>query len=129
LDLTAERAALKEALNIEVSLESYVLGLICTIDMISTILLVRSGKAIEANPVLMPFMAHGIGCFFVAKTMLFVVPLFSLELFRNKRPLFVRKMLRVCIAAYLVSYCIGVMHVNQARHAPPTQIASRADAP
>ncbi len=129
LDLTQERADLRDALNIKVSRESYILGAICMLDMFSTILLVRSGRAIEANPVLIPFMVHGIGCFFVAKTMLFVVPLFALELLRNKRPLFVKKMLRVGIAAYLLSYCIGVVHVNQANHAQRTQIASSSDSP
>jgi hypothetical protein len=98
--------------------------------MMSTIWLVRAGKAIEANPILVPFMQHGIGTFFVAKSMLFIIPLFSLELLRAKRPLFVRKMLRVGIAAYLISYGIGVVHVNKTRnHDSPTQIATSADIP
>ena len=129
MDIAQERAALREALNIKVSRESYVLGLICIADMVSTILLVRAGKAVEANHILVPFMAHGIGCFFVAKTMLFVVPLFCLELLRTTRPLFVKKMLRVGIAAYLLSYGIGVIAVNRANNHPPTQIASTTGAP
>jgi hypothetical protein len=125
LDLTSERASLREALNIRVSMESYVLAFICAADMISTIMLVRSGKAIEANPILIPFMERGFGCFLAAKSMFFLVPLFALELLRSKRPLFVKKMLRVGIAAYLISYGIGVIRVNQMHHVPDGQIAAR----
>ena len=114
MDISQERIALRGASDIKVLRESYVLGLICVADMISTILLVRSGKAMEANPILAPFMAHGIGYFLVAKTMLDVIPLFLLELIRSKQPLFVKKMLRVGIAAYLISYGIGVLKINQA---------------
>jgi hypothetical protein len=101
-----------------------VLGLICIADMIYTLLLVRSGQAIEANPILAPFMAHGIGCFFAAKTVLDVIPLCLLEHLRSKRPIFVKKMLRVGIATYLLSYGIGVVKINHAHIDTRTQIAN-----
>lgn len=129
MNLPREGVSLRDALNIHISRESYVLGAICAADMISTILLVRSGRAIEANPLLTPFMERGLVCFFFAKSMLFMVPLFALELLRNKRPEFVKKMLRVGIAAYVLSYGIGVLHINHAHNTIPGQIASSSTAP
>jgi hypothetical protein len=112
-------------LRIEISRESWALGLICAADMISTIILVRAGRAVEANPILSFFMDRGIGSFFVAKSLLIIAPLFALELLRTRRPIFVKKMLRIGIALYLVSYGIGVIHLNRTLRAASVNIASR----
>ena len=126
MDISLERAAPGQPLNAKVLRESYLLALICAIDMILTIVLVRSGRVIEANPILVPFMERGIAAFLVVKSLMCVVPLFVLELLRSKQPLFVKKMLRVGIAVYLISYCVGEITLIHSHCGARTQIASRA---
>ena len=96
----------------KIARETWLLGLICLADMISTLLLVHSGAAVEANPVLSFFLDRGGVWFVIAKSLLFLGPLFVLELLRRRRPESVTRILRVGIVLYLVCYGIGAVHVN-----------------
>ena len=96
-----------------IALESLILAVICAVDMFSTMWLVGAGHAVEANP-LMAFYIHagGLAAFAGAKALMFLGPIFSLEVLRRRRPLFVRTALRLAVVLYLAVYCVGVLCVN-----------------
>lgn len=96
-----------------VAIESLLLAAICVVDMLSTMWLVGAGHAIEANPIMAFYISSGgLAAFAVVKALMFVGPLFTLEVLRRRRPLFVRTMLRTAVVLYLVVYCLGVWSVN-----------------
>lgn len=92
--------------------ETWALALICAADMLLTAWLVGTGQAKEANPIMRFYLDLGTSVFVAMKTLLFIAPLFVLELIRQRRPRFVRALLRVGIALYLIIYCMGVLRVN-----------------
>ena len=94
--------------------ETWILGAICTVDMVSTAVLVHYGKAVEANPILLPFIHRGLLAFIAVKSFTFVTPLAGLEIIRRHRPRFVKQMLRLGIAGYIGAYVLGGIHINRA---------------
>ena len=96
----------------KIARETWLLGLICTIDMLLTAWLLGRGVAREANPVMRFYVDMGLPTFVAVKTLLYFAPLFVLELIRPRRPRFILALLRVGIAAYLIVYGIGVLGVN-----------------
>src|SRR3954454_20455358 len=92
--------------------ETWVFGGICFADMLSTLWLVHSGMAIEANPLMRFFLDRGSLCFVVAKSFLFLGPLFALELLRRRHPESITRMLRVGLALYLICYGVGTVQAN-----------------
>jgi hypothetical protein len=63
------------------------------------------------------------------KSLLVIAPVFVLELYRTRRPHFIRGLLRASIALYLVCYGLGVWQVNQQQAAAqassaPTTLAA-----
>ena len=111
--------------------ETWILALLCSVDMISTALLLNAHIASEANPILRFYADLGLPAFISVKTLLFFGPLYVLELLRCHRPRFVVGMLRAGIVGYLLVYGIGVFHVNStAAEAPPqVQFHSKARQP
>ena len=111
------------------SRESKILIGICLLDMISTVWLVTSGMAGEANPVMDFYLNTGLFWFILMKSLLVIAPVFVLELLRTRRPRFIRGLLRAGIALYLLCYSLGVWQVNQqqaaaqASSAPATMAA------
>lgn len=96
-----------------VAVESLLLGGLCLFDLVSTVLLLRAGIAVEANPLLDFYIrAGGIAAFVAAKALLTIGPLFALELLRRRRPRLVRSVLRLGIALYLITYGLGGMLTN-----------------
>jgi len=93
--------------------ESVWLGSLCLADMLWTVWLIRSGLAIEANPILSFYLNRGLITFVAVKSLLFVGPLLVLEWVRRRRPRFVQAMLRLAIALYLGSYCAGIWRINR----------------
>lgn len=85
---------------------------ICLLDLFTTLWLVLTRRAAEANPLMDIFLAHSVGAFVAAKLALSILPLAVLEWARPHRPVFVRQALFVAIAAYLASYAIGVARAN-----------------
>lgn len=96
----------------KIAKETWLLGLICSLDMITTAWLLLTGKAQEANPILKFYVDLGLPAFIGFKTLLYVAPLYTLELMRRYRPRFILGVLRFGIAAYLLVYGIGVLRVN-----------------
>lgn len=98
-----------------ISRESVLLALICLLDMVSTAWFFKIGSVQEANPIMRFYLDAGILPFLAIKTLLFVGPIYVLELMRRNRPMFIRNLLRTAIALYLISYGIGVWQVNQSQ--------------
>ena len=99
--------------KMRIAWESALLAAICAIDLASTMWLISRGAATESNPILAFYLTRGGAVSFAAvKLLLFLGPLFLLELFRCQRPQFVRSLLRVCIVAYVTIYVCGVAAVN-----------------
>jgi hypothetical protein len=100
--------------------ETAILALLCLADLMLTIWLVATGKAIEGNPLLRFYLSHGgLTCFTAAKIVLFAGPLMGLEILRHRRPVFTRSLMRAAIVIYLFAYAVGVLHMNRGmiRHA------------
>jgi len=104
----------KSIRNFALSPESWVLLFICLADLASTIFLVNSRDAVEANPLMAFYLEHG-GTFgfALAKITMLAMPLAVAEWARRKRPRFVQQALRFTIMAYVVSYSLGVFQMNR----------------
>jgi hypothetical protein len=92
--------------------ETWLLALICTADMVSTAWLLSTHIAREANPILSYYVDQSILSFIAVKTLLFFAPLYVLEMLRRDRPLYIRNLLRVGIATYVLVYGVAVASVN-----------------
>ena len=92
--------------------ETVILALICLGDMIQTLFVVRSGVAIEANPVLAQTLSYSPWVFALVKCASFMIPLTAVEVLRPLCPMFVRAALRIGASGYLTVYVIGVFHIN-----------------
>ena len=100
--------------RIKIARESILLAAICAADLATTMWLIANGFAKESNPILGFYLTRGgTVSFAAAKLLLFLGPLFLLELIRQQRPQLVRNLLRVGIVAYLALYVIGSMAVNR----------------
>jgi hypothetical protein len=99
--------------------EIRLLALVCLLDLISTMWLLKTGSAVEANPVMEFYLAHGgTLCFIVMKAFLFIAPLFILEQIRKRKPIFIRTLIRSYLAAYVVLYGVGSWYVNSPHETP-----------
>lgn len=96
------------------SWESWLLALLCSIDMVTTAWMLNTRIASEANPIMGFYVSLGIPTFIVVKTLLFFGPLFVLEVLRRHRPRFIVGLLRAGILGYLLVYGVGVWQVNSA---------------
>ena len=88
------------------------MALICVVDTFFTVLLIKLGLAVEANPLLAPFAASGIAPFVVAKSLFFLPSLAMVECLRPLRPQFVQFCLRIGIAGYLAIYVLGSLSIH-----------------
>lgn len=94
--------------------ETWLLLLIGLADLVSTILLVRSGLVREANPVMAWYLVHfGVWAFCVAKTTLLICPLVILEWARRIKPYLGLWALRLALAGYLLLYLGIVWRANE----------------
>ncbi len=94
--------------------ESMFLIVICTADLISTLLLVGNGSAAEGNPLMGFYLRYGVGTFVVVKLSLIFLPIFIAEWGKRYKPRFVRNMPRATIAAYLGMYLLVFVGINVA---------------
>jgi len=101
-------------LKMKIAPETLILGSICMLDMLSTVWLIHNGLAREGNPVMDFYVQRSLVVFAIVKSLLFVAPLTALELMRQKNPVFVRRVLRLGIAAYLLVYGVGSIRANSA---------------
>jgi hypothetical protein len=91
-------------------LETWVVGTIATLDCLSTIYLLHTGKAIEANPFLAAVAGWSLIAFFFVKMSFVIVPLLGLEHIRRMpgKDRMVKLMMRGGLAAYVIIY-LGTM--------------------
>lgn len=82
-----------------------------TIDLLSTLAVLRAGIGIEANPILAACLELGMPIFVAAKVLLTACPVLALELLRARSAL-AGWGLRFVAVAYPVIYLFGVLHVN-----------------
>jgi hypothetical protein len=97
-------------------LESRLLLAICLADVVVTVGLIASGKAVEANPLLSAYLGMGIQWFLVAKLVLFcLVPIGLVEWMRERYPSVenrLRIIVRVGLVGYAALYLIGLAAAN-----------------
>jgi len=96
-----------------ISKESLVLIAICILDTAITAVLVATGRAEEANPLMAQCLRQGIAHFCLVKA-LTVLPLIVVaESYRRQNPVFVKKVIRIGIGVYLGLY-FGLLAVVNA---------------
>jgi hypothetical protein len=90
--------------------ETWIVGIIATLDCLSTIYLLHTGKAVEGNPFLALVASWSLLAFFVVKMSFVVGPLGGLERIRRipGKERFVQMVMRGGLAAYTVIY-LGAM--------------------
>jgi hypothetical protein len=97
---------------VKIACETWLLGLFCTLDMLSTAWLIHKGLAKEANPVMGFYVDRSLPVFVVVKSLMFIAPLTALELLRRRQPRFVQNMLRLGVVAYVLVYSVGILRTN-----------------
>jgi hypothetical protein len=108
--------------------ETWVVGVLATLDCLSTIYLLHTGKAVEGNPFLALVASWSLLAFFVVKMGLVIAPLGGLERIRRipGKERVVRLAMRSGLLFYLVIYCGGMLlqfqfpHVARALHLLPS---------
>jgi hypothetical protein len=101
-----------------VARESWVLGGICALDLVSTLWLVDQCGAQECHALMRYYLSLGYLPFIAAKMLLVLGPLAVLEWARRRRPEFVQSMLRCAIVLYVGLYASVVWTAN---HMPKEQ--------
>ena len=82
--------------------ETRALAALGCFDLLATVFLLSTHRAMEANPLATAMLAHyGSAGFAIFKATALAIPLTVAELARKKRPVFVQKALRVGLYAYL----------------------------
>ncbi len=95
--------------------ETTALALIGCLDLLTTIYLVASGQAHEANPFMAGVLySYGPRGLIAAKVVLLAGPLIAAESARRRNPQFVKTALRIGIVLYLALYAIAFARYNQA---------------
>lgn len=82
------------------------------LDLATTIWLVESHGAAEANPLMAWFLAQGLLAFIAAKLALLTGPLTVLEWARRKKPQFAARGMNLAVLGYLGLYLLGVARAN-----------------
>lgn len=90
-----------------ISVEALILLTFCILDLTSSAWLFHRHLAIEANPLLRPFVEAGIGSFVLVKALSFLPGIAYTEWLRRHRPEFARGLLRMAAVAYGVIYLAG----------------------
>lgn len=98
--------------GIRLAKETYILLVICLLDLLITIWLIMSERAIEGNPVMSFYLGKGWAPFIGIKIMLVVLPLSIAEWARRYHPVSVRRMLQAAILIYLGIYSIAFMQMD-----------------
>jgi len=96
----------------KVSAESLVLVGICLADMISTLIFVLSGHAVEQNPIMAACLRKSPMVFVLVKLASFVPFVLAVELFRQKNAAFARFACRTAIGAYVVTFVVLTLGCN-----------------
>lgn len=92
--------------------EFIIISVIGLVDLISTVYLIESGKAVEGNPWIWSLANNPIAMFILIKSIFLFVPLIVLSLIYKYNKRFVLFSARFCIIAYLVMYIFGSYFIN-----------------
>lgn len=95
--------------------ETLVLTALCVLDAVSTLVMVRTGVAREANPLLVGSLAHSDAAFLALKGATFLVPIALLEILRPLRPKLIHHALRLSVLGYVAIYALGSIGLLLAR--------------
>lgn len=95
-----------------VSKESLILLAICLVDALLSIVLLATGLAEEANPLMAACLDHGFAVFYLVKMASVVPAVVVAELYRRRNPVFIRRLLRGAIVAYITLYFSLLFAVN-----------------
>lgn len=93
-------------------LPTVLLAFVCTLDAVSTLILVKTGRAVEANPMLAWTFAYGSFAFLAVKLLSFVPALVILERIRERKPALVKWATLAGLAGYLGIYLFGTLHLH-----------------
>jgi len=85
---------------------------ICVLDVISTAWLVTVGLATEANPLMAYLIERSIALFCGVRMATVLALVVAAEIYRRRKPEFVRSVMRVGILAYLLIYVVFLYRVN-----------------
>jgi hypothetical protein len=99
-------------MKFSVSIESFLILLICVTDMATTLYWVSCGLALEANPIMARLLQYGVAAFVFIKLLSFIPYILVSEWYKTHNPVFVRKASRAAIAAYLFTYALLSYKVN-----------------
>jgi len=102
----------RRALRRPILRESAAIAAICFLDMTHTMVVIESGRAVEANPLLAPVVQQGWLAFALVKSASFLLPLAALEGIRAIRPVFTRRALQLGATGYVLSYICASLQVN-----------------
>ena len=97
-----------------ISRESLALFLICFVDAMLTIVLVATGRATEANPLMARCLERGYWFFFTFKMSTAAVAIIVAELHRRRNPIFVKRLMQTATTAYVGIYLTALLVVNLA---------------
>lgn len=117
---------------VKLTRESQILITLCIVDLVTTLVFLRTDRATEGNPLMAFYLRYGVGTFVLAKLSLIFLPVFIAEWSRQYRPRFVKAMLRGAIAAYAGVYLLLFLTINvpattdAARHLPATHSTTTA---
>lgn len=100
--------------GIAISIESIVILIICTLDLLSTVWLLAAGLATEANPLMAFLMRHSPALFCGVKMGTVFCLIGMAEWYKRYNPAFVRSVMRTAIAVYLAMYFVLVIVINRA---------------
>jgi len=100
------------AVTSAVSKESLILLAICLVDALLSIVLLATGLAEEANPLMARCLDHSFAAFYLVKMASVVPALVAAELYRRHNPVFIRRLLRGAIVAYITLYFSLLFIVN-----------------
>jgi len=87
-----------------ITAESKILIAICLADMLSTVIAVLSGFAVEYNPLMAACIRRGIWVFIFVKLISFAPFILAVEYYRRKNPEFSRNACRSAIVLYIIVY-------------------------
>jgi hypothetical protein len=88
--------------------ETWVMGIICLLDLVMTIWLIHAGLAKEANPVMLALLNAGLLWFIAFKFAYTLGPLALLEMVGRRYPTIVRKYMRLGITVYIGFHVVNI---------------------
>src|SRR5260370_15655588 len=95
------------------SRETGIVGALCAVDLLSTLVLIQHQGADEGNGLMSFYLRQGTGAFIAAKCLLFVPALLIAEWYRRRNPRLVSLALRTVIVMYVFLYAVGVLQMNR----------------